>query len=226
MADEIRTITKQNTYASTPEGSLGFLRLNPIGNLCASDPIIQLALDGRVFNASNAVQETLEDISYTTRGSVNINPALLLDVPTGKTAVPLEVLVDQGFDGADEDIQFTINTDAKVRYVSGGGTITPVNMRKDDIRTSGCVVFCGSTKIVISSNTDDDTIYSSWLPATAHPKTDTGVPTFLWTARKNMPPVLVGPASFQVFIVTTTADQTYMWSMKWAEFDTVDVIRS
>ncbi len=227
MADEIKTIVRQNTYTSTPEGSLGQLRLNPIGNLCISDPMIQLVLDGRVFNASNAVEETAEDITLASRTGNNINPSLLLNVPSGKTAVPLEVMLDMVTEGSSEDTFIAFCTDDAASYTSGGGAITPINMRKDDIRTSGCLFKSGTSTIVSPTNTDDDTIWSVHIDAEATPVTvATGQPTVLWTARNNIPPVLIGPSALLIFIHHTTDDSTWMWSVKWAEFDTVDVIKS
>ncbi len=225
MADEIKTEVRQDSYSTHADGEQGKVRLNRRGELVVADQFLQWAVDGRVFNASNAVQETLEDLSETARGSNNVNPALLLVAPSGKTAIPLEIIVDQGLDGTDEDIAFTICTDDANRYSSGGAVITPINMRKDDPRLAGCRMYSGSSTITASANTDDDTIYSAWVTAEAVPKTtQSGVPTLFWSARNNISPVLIGPASLLVFIVSATADQTYNWSIKWAEFDTTEVV--
>jgi len=220
---EFVTEVMQDSYHSTGEGTTGKLRLNPRGELVVPDFFTQLVLDGRVFNASNAAQETLEDLSETSRGASNVNPALLLDVPTGTTAVPLEVLLDIGADGTDEDIAITICTDDATRYSSGGAAITPVNMRKDDAQSSACTFKSGSSTITAAANTDDDTLYSARIAAEGAPRTSvTGTPSFFWTARLYTPPVLIGPASLLVFIVSATADQTYMWSVKWYELPTTD----
>jgi hypothetical protein len=221
---EFVTEVMQDNYHVTGEGTTGKLRLNPRGELVVPDFFTQLVLDGRVFNASNAVQETAEDLSETARGTNNVNPALLLDIPTGTTAIPLEVILDIAADGTDEDLAITINTDDAVRYSSGGGAITPINMRKDDPRSSNCTVKSGSSTITAAANTDDDTIYSARLPAEALPRTsETGTPSFFWSAKLYTPPVLIGPASLLVFIVGATADATYMWSVKWAEFATTEI---
>jgi len=223
---EFVTEVQQDSYHTVSEGSSGKLRLNPRGELVVPDFYTQLVLDGRVFNASNAVQETDEAICETGRGTNNINPSLLLDVPTGTTAIPLEVIIDIGNSpGTSVDMVFTINTDDKIRYASGGAAITPINMRKDDPRTSNCPFYSASTQIVAAANTDDDTIYCQMMEAEATPRTATsGEPWFLWTARKYTPPVLIGPAAFLVFIMAaSTNDQELNYSVKWAEFATTDI---
>lgn len=224
MSDEIKTRVQQESYMTYGDGVQGEMRLNRRGEAVMPDPFTQLVADGRVFNTSNAVQETLEDLSETARGSDNVNPALLLDVPSGTTAIPLEIMLDIGVDGTDEDIAITVNTDDDVRYSSGGVAITPVNMRKDDPRSVKCKMYSGSSTITASANTDDDTIDSARLPAEALPKsTETGEPSYLWTAKKRIAPVLIGPASLLVFAVSATADQTYNWSVKWVEYDTTEM---
>lgn len=206
------------------DGAAGSPRINNRAELVVADSYMQWVMDGVVFNASHAVQETLVDLSETGRGSNNVNPALLLDVPTGTTVIPLEILVEQGLDGTDEDIQFTINTDDGTRLSSGGTTITPINMRKDDPNSSNVTFRDGGSTITASGNTDDDTIWFQWITAEALPKTAaSGRPQVFWTSRLYSPPVLVGPASLLVFIVSATADQTYFYSVKWAEFTTAQV---
>lgn len=227
MADEIKTSVRQESYELNGEGATGRVRLNRRGELVVPDWMTQLVLDGRVFNASNAVQETDEPIAETGRGSDNVNPSLLVDVPSGTTIIPLEVIIDLGnTPGTSVDMNFTINTDDAVRYVSGGGAITPVNMRKDDPRTSTCIVKSASTQIVASANTDDDTIWNTMVEEEATARTTvSGLPLVFWTARTYIPPVLIGPASFLVYMMSaSTNDQEMYWSIKWAEFDTTEVV--
>lgn len=224
MADEIKTIVRQDSYAIHPEGSQGQVRLNPRGEQVIVDQFIQWALDGRVFNASNAVEETAEDISFASRTATNINPSLLLNVPNGKTAIPLEVMMDMVDEGTSEDTAIVFHVDDADRYTSGGGAITPINMRKDDVRSSGCVFKSGSTTIVSPANTDDDTIWSVHVDAEATPLTvAVNVPTVFWSARTSIPPILIGPAALLIYITQATDDSTWQWSVKWAEFDTVEV---
>ena len=227
MADEIKTSVRQESYELNGEGSQGKVRLNRRGELVIVPLELQWSMDGRVFNASNAVQETDEAIVETSRGSNSINPSLLVDVPSGTTIVPLEVIVDFGnTPGTSKDMVFTINTDDAIRYSSGGGAITPVNMRKDDPRSSTCIVKSASTQIVASNNTDDDTIFCSMVEEEATPRTtNAGTPLFEWTAKKYVPPTLIGPASLLVYLTAdTTNDQEMNWSIKWAEFAATEIV--
>lgn len=227
MVDTINTAVRQESYSLDGEGAAGHIRLNRRGELVIVPVELQWALDGRVFNASNAVQETDEAFAETGRGTANINPSLLVDVPSGKTIIPLEVIIDLGnTPGTSVDMNFTINTDDATRYSSGGAAITPINMRKDDPRASACPVYSGSTQIVASANTDDDTIFNLMVEAEATPRTAVaGLPLVNWTSKLYVPPVLVGPASLLVFMMSaSTNDQEMYWSIKWAEFDTTEVV--
>ena len=75
------------------DGEQGLVRLNRRGELITPDWYQQLVADGRVFLASNAARETAEAIGTATTWS-DTDPALLLDVPDGKTAIPLEMIYD------------------------------------------------------------------------------------------------------------------------------------
>jgi hypothetical protein len=218
-------VVGQDSYSVNAEGSFPGYRLNRRAEVVVPDFYMQLAADGRIFNASNAVQETLEDISETARGTNNVNPALLLDIPSGTTAFPMSVILDVGADGTDQDIALTINTDDGVRYSSGGVAITPINMRKDDPLTAAGSFYSGSSTITTAVNVDDDTIYSARIAAEGAPRTTvTGTPSFHWSSRVYPAPVLVGPASFLVFAISAAADQTYNWSVTWAEIPTVQAV--
>ena len=227
MADEIKTGVRQESYLLSGEGSVGQIRLNRRGEMVVVPVELQWAIDGRVFNASNAVQETDEAFAETGRGTANINPSLLVDVPTGTTIIPLEVIVGLGnTPGTSVDMNFTLNTDDVTRYSSGGAAITPINMRKDDPRTSACPVYSGSTQIAASVNTDDDTIFNLMVEAEATPRTAvSGTPLFYWTSKLYVPPILIGPASFLFYMMSaSTNDQEMYWSIKWAEFATTEVV--
>ena len=225
--DEIKTSVRQESYSLNGEGAQGMVRLNRRGEMVVVPVELQWALDGRVFNASNAVQETDEAIAETGRGSDNVNPSLLVDVPSGTTIIPLEVIIDLGnTPGTSVDMNFTINTDDALRYSAGGAAITPVNMRKDDPRSSTCIVKSASTQITATANTDDDTIFNLMVEAEATPRTAVaGLPLLNWTSKLYVPPVLIGPASLLVFMMSASSnDQEMYWSIKWAEFATTEIV--
>ena len=186
------------------------------------DPFMQMAVDGNVYNVSQAVQETAELFGETARGSNNVNPSLLLDVPTGTTMVPLEVQITPSGTGTAADYDISIVTDDGTRFSTGGAIITSINMRKDDPKTSTVVTYSASTQITASANTDDDTIwyerFDSTELATPSPKHE-----FYWTARKSVPPILVGPAALLVFVIVNNVDHSFFWNVRYAEFLTSQV---
>ncbi len=206
--------------AATPsrETSDGFLKplwASRDGSLVTMDWYTAMAIEGRVFNISNEVQEggATALCGETAPGTDNINPSILVDIPAGVTIIPMEVMVMPEGTGTQGDWGvIRMNTDDAIRYSSGGNALTPINMRKDDTLASGCSAYDGSTQIVASANTDDDII---WVSSTDHSARANEAK--IWTAKQFIPPVLVGPASLLVFIMVTTADEEILFSVKWVE---------
>jgi len=205
----------------TSDGVLEKLWAARDGSLVTIDWYTAMAMEGRVFNISNAVQEggATALIGETAPGTDNINPSILVDVPAGTTIIPMEVMVMPEGTGTQGDWGIIrINTDDAVRYASGGNALTPVNMRKDDVFPSTCSCYDGSTQIVASANTDDDII---WTGSTDH--TARANEPQRWTAKEYIPPILVGPASLLVFIMVSNVDEEVLFSVKWAELPSVNI---
>jgi len=220
---DIRLRMRQNTYDAVGEGQPVLARGNRRGELVVPDWMTQLAIDGNVFNISHAVQETGDLCGETSPGSDNVNPSILVDVPSGTTIIPLEVLLGVEGTGTAGDWLCRISTDDGVRYSSGGGALTPVNMAKDDPSTSSTSAYSGSTQIVASANTDDDTIWFRRIDQAA--LGDSGNMSLAhWSAKQFTPPILIGPASLLIYVIVGNVDNEVLFSVKWAEFDTGDVI--
>lgn len=219
---DVRAVVQQDSYQSQAEGAAVGIRANPRGEIVVPDYYLQLVLDGRVFNASNAVQETPERIGETARGADNVNPSLLLDVPEGTTVIPLEVMLDMAA-GTSTDQTATINVDDGTRFSAGGVAITPINSRLDDPNTSSVAFYSGSSQITATANTDDNTISAVFIEEEATPRTTVGGPFFYWSARQAIPVVLIGPASLQVFVTGSTDDHDFYWHVTWAEIPTTNV---
>jgi hypothetical protein len=204
----------------TSDGVLEKLWAQRDGSLVTIPWDTALALDGKVFNVSNTVQEggATALIGETAPGTANINPSLLIDVPEGVTIIPLEVSVMPEGTGTQGDWVIRINTDDTTRYASGGAALTPINMRKDNRAKSSCACYDGSTQIVASANTDDDII---WTGSTDH-SARANEPQ-VWTAKEYIPPILVGPASLLVFVIVTTVDEEVLFSVKWAELPSINI---
>lgn len=158
----------------------------------------------------------------TARGTDNVNPSILVDCPAGTTMIPLEVIISTSGTGTAGDYQVYITTDDGVRYSSGGAAVTPVNMHKSDPRTSLCTVYQGGTQVVTIANVDDDTIYVRRLDELEVTTAPQHQPV-IWSARNNIPPILYGPASLQVFVIVGNVDASFYFSVKWAEIPSVSV---
>lgn len=219
MADEIKTSVRQESYEVNGEGSTGRLRLNRRGELVNIDIYQQWVFDGRVFMASNAARETAEATGSTSFSDTD--PALLLDVPSGKTAVPIEMIINQGGTVAGGNITFLVTLSDKIRYASGGVLLTAQNLRFDEPRSSSCRFYTGSTAIVVAANTDDLTLWGQNL---IHDIDTLEGGNFNWSARKYIAPVLVGPAAMPIYAVASSTQPSFFYSIKWAEFDTTEVI--
>tara|TARA_Y100000310_G_scaffold343762_1_gene452908 strand:- start:3527 stop:4186 length:660 start_codon:yes stop_codon:yes gene_type:complete len=213
---EIRGVVQQDNYEAQAEGQFVGARANPRGELITPHWFTQLALDGRVYNISTSVQEAGDLLGETSPGANNVNPSILVDVPSGTTIIPLEFTVMPEGTGTTGDWTIIrMSTDDATRYSSGGAAITPINMRKDDPNTSSTSAYHGGTQIVATANTDDDTFW--------YGSVDTSIrvnqPNY-WSALTSVPPILIGPAALLVFVQVSNVDEEVLWSLKWAEFST------
>ena len=215
-----RTFVQQDAYRVGTEGGAVAVRANPRGEVVVPDWYTQLALDGRVYNISTSVQETGDLLGESGGpGSNNVTPSILVDVPTGTTIIPIELTVMAEGTGTSGDwAVIRMSTDDTTRYSSGGASITPVNMRKDDPNTSSCSAYHGGTAIVATANTDDDTIWYEAIDTSAYLNKPVR-----WSAREGVPPILIGPAALLVYVKVNNVDEEVLWSLKWAEFSTTDV---
>ena len=224
MADEIKTTMRQDSYEVAGEGAQGKVRLNRRGELVVVDQYQQWVLDGRVYMASNVARETAAAMGTASATFSDTDPALLLDVPSGKTAIPLEIILNQGGTVGGGVITVLITLSDKIRYSSGGVVVTAQNLRFDEPGLSGCRFYEGTTDIVANANTDDITLHGAMVDpdvATGPYATATRIH---WSARQFIAPVLVGPAAMPIYTYSATPQPSWFWSVKWVEFDTVDVL--
>lgn len=216
---EMRAVVQQDSYSPQAENQFVGVRANPRGEIVTPDWFTQLVLDGRVYNISSSVQEAGDLLGETGPGSNNVNPSILVDIPSGTTIIPLELTVMPEGTGTTGDWPIVrMSTDDGTRYSSGGASITPLNMRKDDPNTSSTSAYQGGTQIVASSNTDDDTIWYGSIDTSIR----VNQPLY-WSAKNNLAPCLIGPAALLVFVQVNNVDEEVLWSLKWAEFSTSDI---
>ena len=212
-------VVHQN-YAVVGDGVEVEPRVNRQGSYIAVDQVLQWTIEGRVFNASNIVQEVGELAGESGGpGSDNVTPSFLLEVPSGITAVFLEMYMQAEGTGTSADwTVLRMSTDTVARYASGGDAVTPRNMRKHGT-SARCRFFTGGTAIVAAVNTDDDTIWASHYDVSLLPQE-----AWHWTYRDSAPVVLVGPAAVLTYVDVSNVDEEINFSQKWAEFATSEVV--
>lgn len=224
MADEIKTSVRQESYELNGEGSTGKVRLNRRGEVVGIDQYQQWVFDGRVYLLSNIARETAAAMGTASASFADTDPAILIDVPSGTTMIPLEILLNQGGTVGGGPVTVLITLEDAIRYVSGGIAIPKQNMRFDEPRTSACAAYEGTTDIVSAAATDDITMYGTILDedvATIPGSVGTRVH---WTARQYIAPELIGPASLVIYTYCATPQPSWFFSIKYAEFDTTEVV--
>ncbi|KKM88889.1 hypothetical protein LCGC14_1254180 [marine sediment metagenome] len=224
MADEIRTAVRQESYELDGEGAVGKIRLNRRSELVTIDAGQQWVFDGRVFIASNVARETAAAMGTASASFSDTDPALLLDVPEGRTAVPLEIILNQGGTVGGGVITVLITLSDKTRYSSGGVLVTPQNMRFDRPGGSSCPFYEGTTDIVANANADDITLHGAMLDQDVGTKPYANETRVHWSAKQFYAPELIGPASLVIYTYCASPQPSWFWSVKWVEFDTTQVI--
>ena len=223
MADEVKTKVRQDSYSIETEGSQGYVRLNPRGELVAIDQYQQWVLDGRVYLLSNIARETAAAMGTASATFADTDPAILIDVPSGTTMIPLEILLNQGGTVGGGVVTVLITLEDAIRYSSGGIAIPKQNMRFDEPRSSNCAAYEGTTNIVSAAATDDITLYGTILDqdvATIPGSVGTRVH---WSARQYIAPVLIGPASLVIYTYCATPQPSWFFSIKYGEWDTAEI---
>ena len=82
-----------------------------------------------------------------------------------------------------------------------------------------CTAYHGGVQIVtVANNIDDNQVYL----VTNELHRD--FPSTEWSHSSGVPPVLVGPASLQIFVDVNNADEAVAFSVTWAEFPTNELL--
>lgn len=213
---EFKGLVQQNAYPAAPDNTFWFPRINRRAEIVTPDWMTQLAIEGHVFELSNATKGTALAGGGTSYSDTA--PWLNIDVPAGYTMVPLEILLNQGGTVAGALITVLLTADNKVRYSSGGSALTPKANRSDAPVGPQCVVYAGAT---CSAAGVARTFWASLLSPDVTPTADVAFPGYdnrvEWTARKFVPPVLVGPASLVIYTYAGTTQPSWFYTIKWLE---------
>lgn len=214
------TMVQQDTYAKYPDGTAGYIRLNRRGELVSPDPHIQMILDGRVFIASNIAMETAKDIGDATYAETE--PAIAIDVPTGTTFIPLDIMIYQGGAVASADVTMLMTVDTKTRITSGTA-ITARNYLINATEPNSSAVTVkihseGGTDLLTSAPSIDATFFAK-LQAEALVGGD--LQDVHWSAKKFIPPVIKGPGSLCIYWYGTGNPEGF-WHVIWVEIPTIN----
>ena len=206
----------QSTYMPLSDGNYAPLRLNRRGELVTVPLPLQLSLDGRVFVANVGTASTPVNFAETAYDADQ--PQFVIDVPSGKTALPLNIKVVL------ETSAGTLNEIivGSAAALVGAGTSTAVtakNLTATQPNASGCTV----RSLYTGDGTDITALasYVEWARG-AQPIVGTAEnhPEWEWNALKaGFMPVLVGPASLAVWILGASTAPTGYLTAVWAELD-------
>ena len=183
-----------------------------------ANPFPLLATRGQMFNASAAAQDT------TVTGATSFattTPTFLLDVPSGTTALPAYMSLNQAGTVAGGAVSVLMEMDNADRYTSGGTAATVLNKRTDGGTALSTLYSATGTAIVA---TDAYGVRTMGLLTGQDVSPAEGIITeVVWTPAGGIE-LLVGPAAWLVYTFpAASTGPTWFWSFAWAEVRTVDV---
>ena len=214
------TKVRQDGYEAYSDGSVGEVRINKRGELVSPDWVTQLIFDGRVFMVSNIAMETARDIGSATY--VETEPAIAMDVPTGTTVVPLEIMMYQGGAAASADVTVLMTVDDTGGRITSGNAATPRNYLINATEPVASLVTVkfhdeSATALLTAAPNEDNTFYAK-MQAYALVGGDTQ--DIHWSARRFIPPIIEGPGSLVIYWYGTGNPEGF-YHLVWAEIPTV-----
>lgn len=192
--------------------------MSTLRRIADSDLLTWLAMNGHVFYASDSAQNT----AVTGQTSfANTTPTFLLNVPSGTTAIPLHVKLQQSGTVAGGTIYVFMEIDDIAAYSSGGTAETILCARTDNPLSANsnftnATLYSGATATAgYGVSLAHDVIVPDVTPLSS----ENLRPPWIWTPAAGLD-FLVGPASWKVFTYAGTTGPTWWWSIKWAAFPT------
>ncbi len=183
------------------------------------NPFPYLTTQGRMFNASAAAQDT------TVTGATSFattTPTFLLDVPSGTTALPAYMSLNQAGSVAGGAVTVLMEMDNADRYTSGGTAATVLNKKTTDDRATAQSTMHSATGSAITA-TDAYGVRVMGLVTGQDVSPAEGIITeMVWTPAGGIE-LLVGPAAWLVYTFAASTGPTWLWSFAWAEVRTVDI---
>ena len=206
-----------STRSASGEGTFPAYTQNRRGELVVPDWKHELAAEGRTFFVSNAAMETALAVAVTSY--VDTTPIFLVDIPTGTTMVPMEVILNQGGTVAGGVITVLITVDGIARYSSGGtvltvrpGKVNPPTTAPSSVATA----YSGPTAAAVNL---DRTLYGDIL---VQGVTNTAASILNHNVRwiADSPTYINGPGSLVIYTFAATTNASWFFHIKWAELPT------
>lgn len=196
----------------TSDGHLVLPRADREGVLAVMDSFDILAREGRVFGANMGSVTTPLTFLITAAN----RPDGWIRVPSGTTIFPIAVHVAlEDFAGTDTEIDVRFCQNDIGNGTSSAATVGPLSLRTDAPIGSSCLarqLATGDT----TTETNPMTLWRATVSTASAAGNDAAA--YNTVSRSAMGyPVLVGPATWEVFVAATTTQATGYLVFQWAE---------
>lgn len=162
------------------------------------------------------VQVGTEDAPTDTTPVDDTTAHIVVDIPTGKTAMLAEVsthIVD--LTTGTKATTLVAADNGKIRYSSGGTAFTMRNLNNGYASASGLTAYVGPDITALAKSATELEV-ARWMSTNDAKATETGDEqrNFLWSAKTHIWTIMDGPASFVLYFGSATADVTGYAQMK------------
>lgn len=172
-----------------------------------------LAMEGRIFTANMGSVTTPLTFLVTAAN----RPDAWIRVPSGTAILPISISIAlEAFAGTVTEIDVRVAENDIGNGTSSAASVGPLTNRTNSTAvTSGCTARQLATADT-TAETNPRSIFRKTIPAASAAANDAAAPTIITRDQMGYP-VLVGAASWEVFIAATTTQATGFIVMQWAE---------
>jgi hypothetical protein len=182
---------------------------------------LQLALAGYCFVTTNSLAMTdtvIAEVAAASWAIDPVEPSFMFDIPDGTAVLPLEVSIGLVSSGA--NLMVAVMSDNVKRYTSGGTAAVAARNLKTDSSYGSVVesLYDGGTSAgdLTTISAKNERIHYQWTsPDDLNAGEGLDYPNILW--QPAVPPVLVGPASFMIYVHNDGTAAEFRYSVTWAE---------
>ena len=226
---------RQNSYGNHPEDQVREIRINRRAETVVVDFYTEMVFDGRMFAVQIGTVDAAGGVNSTGAAPADTLVWALTDVENGNTIIPVVAQVAVETWTSSLLVNFMLEADmGKIRFSSGGGVFTALNMRGDSPRNAASISHvnltsgAGVTALAKSTIGGIDGSHEFYQHAievnvgnAADAATDAGL---TWRAKDaGGPPVIVGPGSFVFHLAASNADITATGHYHFIELPTESV---